>query len=156
MPFRIIREAIEGKEKSEIDRERERERERERKSKRKKEKEGKASRQKRRAEEQRGTGAPGCYFVLLFVYFLSFREGPKKSSHAARERDPEHARRQARTNARTHSPLRGKQKTRGARGILISSCSLIFSPLFGPRWPCRDPRVQRAKVSPFSLASERY
>lgn len=115
MPFRIIREAIKGEENSETDKETERER----KSERRKEKERKKSRQKRRAEEQRERGAPGCYFVLLFVYFLSFREGPKKSSHAARERDPEHARRQARTNARTHAltPPREAESPRRARDL---------------------------------------
>lgn len=139
MPFRIIREAIKGEEEGETDREGKKETGKQREGKKGRERQ--RSRQKRRTEEQRKKGVPGCYFVLLFVYFLSFREGPKKSSHAARERDPEHARRQARTNARTHSPLRGKQKARGARGILISSCSLIFSPPFGPRRPCRVPTV---------------
>lgn len=121
MPFRIIREAIGRREgKSEADRETKREKEKGNRDERTKKREEERQTEKESGETEREKGAPGCYSVLLLVYyFLSFREGPKKSSHAARERDPEHARRQARTNARTHArthPSEGSRKPAAREG----------------------------------------
>jgi len=109
VPLRIIREPIaEGRQEEAGARASERERKRKRARERKQE-----ARKGRGTEKRRGSW---CYFVQLFDYFLSFREGPKKSSHAARERDPEHALRHARTHARTHALLRGNRERAACEG----------------------------------------
>jgi len=145
VPFRIIREAIGGEKRKA------RSRKRVRTIGRKRDKESRTERKGRRTEKERDSR---CYFALLFhVYFLSFREGPKKSSHAARERDPEHARRHARTHAL--APPRESESPRRARDLDFFLLVDFFPPL-GSRRPCRGLPVQRAKVSSFSPATTGY
>lgn len=82
--------------------------------------------EQRNRERKELPGATSSSSSSTFYRFVRARK--RVLTPHARETPNTHAGKHARTHARTHSPLRGKQKARGARGILISSCSLIFFP----------------------------